>query len=475
MMIISPFAAFPAASRTIRTLSTLLVTICFVLLMEFIVQLGLNQSLLLGPFLFNRITVTVALMVAAVGSVVLRFSLKYMAFDPAQDRFCLWVFITVLSGTSLILSDHLLMLFLSWSVMSLSLHKLLAHYRDNPVAQNAAWKKFRFSRIGDCALLAAIVLIYQSTDSWSLSQFLSNLRDLPSISLIGVAWFIAIAAMTKSAQFPFHRWLPETLDAPTPVSAIMHAGAINGGGVLLLKFASAITQVSSACLALSIVGCLTMTVGMRGLWSEPTRKGKLAWSTVAQMGFMTAECGIAAFAAAFLHIVAHGLYKAECFLRSGTLPKQSASRRELGRYQFGWVILCAAACLPIFWLASEWFHLGFKTPRDIGLAFIIALSIGQAVVAIPTLPTWARPLTVLPLTGLALAFYALIEVFVGDLVPSPPNNSPIYWFAALLPGATLAYLSFQFYSREPQPVPKDILSTNLNLNVVNQIKEYTNV
>ncbi|CAN5475328.1 hypothetical protein BH11ARM2_BH11ARM2_24440 [soil metagenome] len=469
----TPFA-FPVASRGIRTLWLLLLTVCLVLLVGTIFEIRLNQPVLVGPFLLNRMSVSLASMVALVGTIVMKFSMRYMAFDPAQNRFCGWLFMTAISGICLMLSDHLLMLFFSWSVMSLSLHHLLAHYRDNPVAQNAAWKKFWSSRIGDCALLTAIVVVFQSTHSWSLSQFLSNSHDLSDLSVMAVAWCIAIAAMTKSAQFPFHGWLPETLDAPTPVSAIMHAGAINGGGALLLKFAPAIIQTSSACLALSVVGSWTMVVGMRGLWREPTVKGKLAWSTVAQMGFMTAECGVAAFAAAFLHIIAHGLYKAEGFLRSGTLQRQSASRPEPETNQFGWVVLCAVACVPVFWLASESLHVPFQTPSQIGIALVLALSIGQAAVALPIGSAWVRPLIAMPIAGLALVVYALVESFLAGLIPPETTPTAVHWLAALLPGATLAGLSFQFEAKEKSASQKKNVATTFARAATNQVKEYSN-
>jgi NAD(P)H-quinone oxidoreductase subunit 5 len=470
-MIIATPSSFPTASRGVQTLWILLMATCLTLLTGTLFQIWQNQPILVSPFLINRITITLASMVALVGTVVMKFSMRYMAFDSAQGRFCGWLFITAVSGICLMLSDDLLMLLGSWGVMSLGLHQLLAHYRDNPTAQKAAWKKFWFSRLGDCALLAAILIIFQSSHSWSLSKYLTTSHELSAVSTTSAAWCIAIAAMTKSAQFPFHGWLPETLDAPTPVSAIMHAGAINGGGALLIKFAPAIVENPSACLALSVVGCMTMVVGMRGLWVEPTLKGKLAWSTVAQMGFMTAECGVAAFAAAFLHIVAHGLYKAEGFLRSGTLQSQPAARNEPERNEFAWVILGAVSCLPAFWIMSQLFHLPFRTPSQIGIAFVLSLSIGQAVVALPMRSTWLRPLSALPIAGLALVIYALTERFLAGLIPSETTPTAVRWLAALLPGATMAGLSFQFEANKSSISQGKNLTIQIDHAVVNHFKE----
>ena len=467
-------SSFPVASLGVRALCILLHTICLLLLAGCVLQIQLNHSVLVGPFLIGRITVSLAAMVALVGTIVLKFSMRYMAFDSGHDRFCGWVFMTAISGICLMLSDHLLLLFFSWGAMSLSLHQLLVHYRDNQVAQSAAWKKFRFSRISDCALLAAIVIIFRSTHSWSLSQFLTNMNELSVVSKMSVAWFIAIAAMAKSAQFPFHRWLPETLDSPTPVSAIMHAGAINGGGALLMKFAPAIIQAPSACLALSVIGCLTMVVGMRGLWREPTLKGKLAWSTVAQMGFMTAECGVAAFAAAFLHIIAHGLYKAEGFLRSGTLPSKPTSLQAQEGNRIGWIGLCAISCVPVFWIAAEIFHVPFQSPSQIGIALMLSLSVGQAVVTVPLRSKGLLPLSAMFIASLAMVVYAVVESFLAGLIPLETTPTIVSWIAALLPGVTLAGLSFEHESSRNANELRECASIRLDRAVVNPVKELSN-
>ena len=142
-----------------------------------------------------------------------------------------------------------------------------------------------------------------------------------------MAVLAATAALTKSAQFPFHSWLPETMEAPTPVSALMHAGIINAGGALLLRFAPVIVRVPAALLLLTVVGSLTAVLGMLAMWSQVKVKRTLAWSTVGQMGFMMVQCGLAAFPAALVHILGHGLYKAWSFLRTGDLPNPTAARR----------------------------------------------------------------------------------------------------------------------------------------------------
>ena len=141
------------------------------------------------------------------------------------------------------------------------------------------------------------------------------------------------AALTKSAQAPFHTWLPETLEAPTPVSALMHAGLINGGGVLLLHFAPLLGREPAALVILTLVGSLTTVIGVLAMWAQPADKRILAWSTVSQMGFMMVQLGLAMFPAALLHLLGHGVYKARAFLRASGVPPRLAPARPLAPWQ----------------------------------------------------------------------------------------------------------------------------------------------
>ena len=143
----------------------------------------------------------------------------------------------------------------------------------------------------------------------------------------GVA-FLILAAVLKTAAFPLHGWLTEVMEAPTPVSALLHAGIINGGGFLLIRMAEAVQTSAGAMAALVMLGGLTALFGAVVMLTQSAVKTALAWSTVAQMGFMLLQCGLGLWALAMLHIVAHSLYKAHAFLSSGGAVAAVASLRR---------------------------------------------------------------------------------------------------------------------------------------------------
>jgi formate hydrogenlyase subunit 3/multisubunit Na+/H+ antiporter MnhD subunit len=285
------------------------------------------SAVVLAGVQIDRLTATLALLVALVGAVTFRFARRYLLGEAGQARFLAWHGAAVVSAMLLMLSGNLILLWAAWTFTSIALHRLLTHYAHRPEALPPARKKFLISRLGDVALIAAILIVafgYQTTD---LNTFLAAAMQSPdAISVHAVAVLVVIAALTKSAQFPFHSWLPETMEAPTPVSALMHAGIINAGGALVLKFAPVLAAAPESLVLLVAVGVFTAILGMISMWAQTNIKRTLAWSTVSQMGFMMIQLGLCVFPAAVLHIVGHGFYKAWNFLASGWLPQQSQSK-----------------------------------------------------------------------------------------------------------------------------------------------------
>jgi NAD(P)H-quinone oxidoreductase subunit 5 len=184
-------------------------------------------------------------------------------------------------------------------------------------ARRAARKKFIVARLGDAALLAAAVLLVAAYGTADIGAILRAARAGAGGNLACcAAGLLALAAFLKSAQFPTHGWLTEVMETPTPVSALLHAGVINAGGFLLIRFADVMLLAPGVLAVLLIVGGFTALFGGLVMLTQPAVKTSLAWSTVAQMGFMIFECGLGLFALALLHIVAHSLYKAHAFLAS---------------------------------------------------------------------------------------------------------------------------------------------------------------
>jgi len=407
----------------------------------------------------DRLSATIGLLVAMVGAVVYRFALRYLDGEPRQRSFLRWLAVTVLAAYSFVFATHLLVLFGAWLLTSIGLHQLLTYYRDRYEAIPPARKKFLISRLGDLALIAAIAIIFWQWGTLDLNVFLANL-DAPvawPMALDVVALLVVTGALTKSAQFPFHSWLPETMEAPTPVSALMHAGIINGGGVLLLHFAPLIVQSPLALLNLVVVGTLTAALGMLAMWAQTNVKRTLAWSTVGQMGFMMVQIGLAAFPAAILHLVGHGCYKAWSFLRTGDLPPHTAPAPKLAP---GQAVLLAVigtlVAIPALALASLITGFDpFQSPGKLALSAILAMAIGQLWVACfqaPRAPSAGlrAPLFIAAGGTLAAALLAFglyegaAQFFAPVFGELPAPAGPLAWIAAVIPVAVFLILGMLY-------------------------------
>jgi NAD(P)H-quinone oxidoreductase subunit 5 len=287
----------------------------------------------------DPLTATLLALTTFIFAVVCIYSRRYMAGDPGQVRFTIWLFVTGACVFALIIAQNLLLFALAWCGISLSLHQLLQFYQYRPGALLAARKKFLISRLGDASLATALILTYRQFGTWDFKQIaaaaerlrVGGINYLPAqVSVI--AGLLVFAALLKSAQFPFHSWLPDTMETPTPVSALMHAGIINAGGILVLRLSPLISLSQTAMRALCLVGAFTALFASLIMLTQASVKRCLAFSTVAQMGFMMLECGLGAFHLALLHIVAHSLYKAHAFLSTGSAVskvKQSNRYRAL--------------------------------------------------------------------------------------------------------------------------------------------------
>lgn len=276
-------------------------------------------------FQLDALSSVMLLLVAFLGAVVTRYSCTYLAGDHRQGFFAKWMAVTIGAVLMLVIAGNLLMFTLAWVATSMSLHQLLTFYPDRPAALLAARKKFLISRLGDAALMVALVLTWQCFGTWQFDKIFAAVEVLESSGSpipVGLSWavgFLVAGALLKSAQFPFHSWLPDTMETPTPVSALMHAGIINAGGFLVVRLSPMLTAAPAALNALALVGAFTALFASVVMLTQTSVKRTLAYSTIAQMGFMMLQCGLGAFSLAVLHIVAHSLYKAHAFLSSGNI------------------------------------------------------------------------------------------------------------------------------------------------------------
>ena len=277
----------------------------------------------------DGLTAVMLLLISAVGLVIARFALRGLDGEPGQGRFFKWLSFTVGAVLAMVVSRNLLMFTSAWMLTSLGLHQLLLQYPDRPWAVWAARKKLLVSRLGDAFLIAALALTFWCFGSSDYTTIFTEAEALTADGSLGwcgtaIGLCLVLGAMTKSAQVPFHSWLPDTMEAPTPVSALMHAGIINAGGFLVIRLSPLVVHSHAALDLLAVVGAVTALCGGLVMLSQTSIKRALAFSTVAQMGFMMLQCGLGAFSAALLHIVAHSAYKAHAFLSSGSVLEAAA-------------------------------------------------------------------------------------------------------------------------------------------------------
>ena len=285
----------------------------------------------LGEFEFSidRLAAVMMVLITGIGTLIYLYSVRYMQSERGRAWFHTLLALTVFVLLCMVSSANLLMLFLFWQLLSWLLSLLAFNYAHPPTVKGA-FRTFTMLRLGDVAFLAGIVLAYGLYGTLDFNLLFSRAAgDQIMFSLFGpdsgikigaatvVTLLIFIGAMSKSAQFPLHMWLPDSLYAPTPVHAILHAGIINAGGFLLNRLAPLYGLSSGTLHLVFVIGLLTALLGASMMLTQNDIKKTLGYSTIGQMGYMIMECGLGAFALAVFHLIAHGLFKATIFLNCG--------------------------------------------------------------------------------------------------------------------------------------------------------------
>lgn len=388
----------------------------------------------------DAVATTMLVLVSFVGWIVLRYARTYMDGEDNHGIFTGWLSITLTSVMLLVTAGNLLQLFVGWSVTSYGLHKLLLHYPDRLQAQRAARKKALVARIGAGSLLLAAGLMVWRYGTGDIAQILETTQAGEASPTIWVPVLLALSALMKSAQFPSHGWLTEVMETPTPVSALLHAGIINAGGFLLIRFADLMLQAPVVLAILVMVGGFTALFASLVMLTQPTVKTSLAWSTIAQMGFMILQCGLALFPLALLHIVAHSLYKAHAFLASGMAVDSVAAIRKPGPVavpDLSAVMKSFGVALVIYAGVGLVFGFTGKSPAAIalgailifGVAYLLAQGLADAA------PRELTRRTALYSVATAVGYFTLqtaaLWMTAGTLPITPPPG-PLEWALILL-------------------------------------------
>lgn len=286
-----------------------------------------------GAARHDALGAVVALLVTGMGWGIARFSQRYLQGEIGQPRYVRHLLLTLGAVSAIVTTGHLAVIALAWVIGSLAMHQLLTFYPQRAPARVTAHKKFLSSRLADACMLGALVLVWRTCADLSVSGLAHWCAErapqgpLP-LALQAAAVLIVLAVVLKSAQLPVHGWLIQVMEAPTPVSALLHAGVVNIGAVVIMRVAPLMMAVPAARWTLALFGMSTAVGAGLVMMTRISIKVRLAWSTCAQMGFMLTECALGWFDLALLHLVTHSLYKAYAFLSAGEAV-QAARLRTL--------------------------------------------------------------------------------------------------------------------------------------------------
>ena len=397
------------------------------------------------------VSMSLLMLVAFIGWIVVRFSRVYLDGEARQGAFMAWLCTTLAMVTLLVSAGDLIQLVLAWIATSLGLQRLLLFYPERAGARRAARKKFVTARVADLALIAAavaLVITYRTTD---IAMILGAARAGEGGGFaVAAAGFLAVAALLKSAQFPLHGWLTEVMEAPTPVSALLHAGVINAGGFILIRFADVMLLAPGVLAVLVIIGGFTALFGGLVMLTQPAVKTSLAWSTVAQMGFMIMQCGLALFPLALLHIIAHSLYKAHSFLASGGAVERIAAFRRPGPVAIpglGAVARAFLAAIALYaaigWIAG----IQHKSPQAIALGAILIFGVAYLLaqgLADSAPRALTRRLGVYSIAA-SIGYFTLHGLsfwLTGGSLPPTPAPGPLEWALVVLAVLSFGLVAF---------------------------------
>ncbi len=396
-------------------------------------------------FRINGFTLLIWITVLFFSAVLSSYSKNYLKGFKYHRRFTLLSLGFAFSVMVFVMSNHIIPLLLTWFLMSFFMAQLIGVNSDWQEAKAAGWLSLKYFWFGGLLFSIGVILLAYQVNTYTLNGIIENLDSIPKNYLILSSIFIITAALIQSAIYPFHRWLLSAMTAPTPASALMHAGFVNASGILLTLFSVLLISTNTLTL-IFIIGGFTAILAQFNKLLQVNVKQKLACSTIAQMGFMIMQCGLGFFNAAIAHLILHGFYKAYLFLSSGeeisrNVPQESPKIK---------IKPLQALVVLIFGVAGAFlfsFFTGKTSMADssIFLTLIVAITVGQATYNIvkQSLFTYVEKLgisAVLFIVGIAVyaLFYNLVTHIMSEMpmieVPQSLNGLQITFGIIFLVG-----------------------------------------
>ena len=373
----------------------------------------------------DRLTSVMLLLVTTVSALVHVYTIGYMQGEPGYARFFSYIALFTFSMLMLVLADNFLQLFVFWEAVGLCSYLLIGHWYERQSAVAAATKAFVVNRVGDFGFMLGLLLVFTTFDSLDYATAFANVGpataqvmnilepvggsfEVSTITVICLLLFMG--AIGKSAQFPLHVWLPDAMEGPTPISALIHAATMVTAGVFMVARLAPLYNASPAAMSVvAVVGAITMVLGATIALTQTDIKRVVAYSTMSQLGYMMMACGLGAYAAGIYHLMTHGAFKALLFLGCGSVIialHHEQDMRRMGGLKDRlpityWTFLIGSLALAGFPLTA-----GFFSKDDILVSAWAAGPLGQVLSMFGVL------------TALLTAFYSFRLVFVTFWGPS---------------------------------------------------------
>jgi NAD(P)H-quinone oxidoreductase subunit 5 len=326
----------------------------------------------------NGFTVLISTTVSFFSAIVSSYAKSYLKGFRYHSKFMILCLAFALSVMLLVLSNHIFLLLFSWLMMGIFMSLLIGVDTTWGEAREAAKFTQKYFLTGTLFLAIGLLLLAFTSDVFTVSGLTVAIVDIPPYINMIAALCIIAAAIVQSAIYPFHRWLLSAMTAPTPASALMHAGFVNGAGILLALFATLLFA-SDTLTILFIIGGLTAIIAQFTKLLQVNVKQRLGCSTIAQMGFMIMQCGLGFFNAAVVHLILHGFYKAYLFLSSGEEVAQTTPKKveliKIKPFQALIVLLFGGLGAYLFAL---WTGKVMEMNSSVFLILVVAITVGQA-------------------------------------------------------------------------------------------------
>jgi NADH-quinone oxidoreductase subunit L len=367
----------------------------------------------------DRLTAVMLVLVTTVSSLVHIYTIGYMQGEPGYARFFSYIALFTFSMLMLVLADNLLQLFVFWEAVGLCSYLLIGHWYERPSACNAATKAFIVNRVGDFGFILGLFMVWYYFGSLDYAVVFPKVTGLAQQTInmlepFGGSWDVSVLTLTclllftgavgKSAQVPLHVWLPDAMEGPTPISALIHAATMVTAGVFMVARLAPLYDASpTAMTVVAVVGAVTMMMGATIALTQTDIKRVVAYSTMSQLGYMVMACGLGAYTAGMYHLLTHGAFKALLFLGCGSVIvalHHEQDMRRMGGLKDKlpltyWTFVIGSLALSGFPLTA-----GFFSKDDILVSSWAAGPLGQV-------------LTICGLTTAGLtAFYSFRLVFV---------------------------------------------------------------